>query len=298
LTTGEVEPVVYVNGAFLPKSDAKISVFDQGLIFGDGVFETLVAVNGYLFMLDEHLDRLYRSAKAVKINVPKTRDELGKIILETVKRNNLRDAYVKAIVTRGVGSKPLLGRGDVATPTLVIFAVPPVSVVSEEKMQHGAKIVSSTIKRTHPDSLDPRIKSLNYLPNMLIRMEAIQAGADEAISYGFDGFVSEGGAENIWIVKDDVLFTPSHGVLEGITRAAVAEIGSKLGYRVMFANIGKYDVYQADEVFLCSTAGGIIPVTEVDSRRVGDGNPGPVTKAVDGQYREMLQKGIHGTPIF
>jgi branched-chain amino acid aminotransferase len=290
--------VVYVNGVFAPKSEAKISVFDQGLIFGDGIFETLVAVNGYLFMLQEHLDRLFRSAKAVKITVPKAREELGNLIVETVRRNNLRDAYVKAIVTRGVGSKPLLGRGDVATPTLVIFAVPPVSVVSEEKMKTGAKIISSTIKRTHPDSLDPRIKSLNYLPNMLIRMEAIQAGADEAISYGFDGNVSEGGAENIWIVKDGVLMTPSHGVLEGITRSAVAEIGAKLGHKVLFTTFGKYDVYQADEVFLCSTAGGIIPVTEVDARRVGNGSPGPVTKAVDQQYREMLQKGIHGTPIY
>jgi branched-chain amino acid aminotransferase len=298
LTVGESEPVVYVNGTFAPKSEAKISVFDQGLIFGDGVFETLVAVNGYLFMLHEHMDRLFRSAKAVRISVPKTEEELGGLIVETVRRNNLRDAYVKVIVTRGVGSKPLLGRGDVPTPTLVIFAVPPVSVVSEEKLKNGAKIVSSTIKRTHPDSLDPRIKSLNYLPNMLIRMEAIQAGADEAISYGFDGFVSEGGAENIWIVKDGFLMTPSHGVLEGITRAAVAEVGMKLGHKVLFANIGKYDVYQADEVFLCSTAGGIIPVTEVDSRRVGDGSPGPITKAVDEQYREMLRNGIHGTPIY
>jgi len=296
--TKEAEPVVYVNGEFAAKSEAKISVFDQGLIFGDGVFETLVAVNGFVFMLQEHLDRLFRSAKAVKITVPKTREELGSLIVETVRRNGLRDAYVKAIVTRGVGSKPLLGRGDVATPSLVIFAVPPVSVVSEEKMQHGAKIISSTIKRSHPDSLDPRVKSLNYLPNMLIRMEAIQAGADEAISYGFDGYVSEGGAENIWIVKDGVLMTPSHGVLEGITRAAVAEIASKLGHRVTFTNIAKYDVYQADEVFLCSTAGGIIPVTEVDSRRVGSGSPGPVTKAVGEQYLDMLRKGVHGTPIY
>ncbi len=295
--SSEAEPVVYVNGTFTPKSEAKISVFDQGFIFGDGIFETLVAVNGYVFMLDAHLDRLYRSARAVRINVPEPRENLAKLILETVGRNKLKDAYVKVIVTRGVGAKPLLGRGDVTKQTLVIFAVPPVSVVSEEKIKKGAKIISSTIKRTHPDSLDPRIKSLNYLPNMLIRLEAIEAGADEAISYGFDGYVSEGGAENIWIVKDGVLMTPAHGVLEGITRMAVAEIGQGLGHKVLFTTFGKYDVYQADEVFLCSTAGGIIPVTEVDSRRVGNGEPGPITKAITEKYREMLQKGIHGTPV-
>lgn len=294
----KAEPVVYVNGSFVPKSEAKVSVFDQGLIFGDGVFETMVAVNGYLFMLDEHLSRLFRSLKAVKIEVPQTREQLRALILETVRRNGLRDAYVKAIVTRGVGPKPLLGRGDIATPSLVIFAVPPVSVVSEEKTKSGAKIISSTIKRTHPESLDPRVKSLNYLPNMLIRLEAIQAGADEAISYGFDGYVTEGGAENIWIVRDGILMTPAHGVLEGITRTAVAEIGSGLGHNVAFTNIGKYDVYQADEVFLCSTAGGIIPVTEVDSRRIGAGTPGPITKAIAAKYNEMLQKGIHGTQIY
>ncbi len=157
----EQELVVCVNGEFVPKSQAKISVFDQGLIFGDGVYDTLAAANGYVFKLDQHLDRLFRSAKAVKIDLQKSKHEIKELVVETIRRNNLRDAYVKIIVTRGVGPKPLLGRGDIATPTLIIFAVPPVSVVPEASIESGAKLLSTTIKRSHPDSLDPRIKSLN-----------------------------------------------------------------------------------------------------------------------------------------
>jgi len=292
------ELIVYVNGEFVPRSQAKISVFDQGVIFGDGVFETLVAVNGYIFKLDRHLDRLFRSARAVKMTISRTREEVGKLIVETVRRNGLRDAYVKIIATRGVGPKPLLGRGDVANPSLIIFAVPPVSVVSEDKIRSGSKIVSTTIKRAHPDSLDPRIKSVNYQPNVLMRLEAIAAGADEAITYGFDGFVAEGGGENIWVVKDGVLMTPARGVLEGITREAVFEIAESLGHRAFSTNVSKYDIYQADEVFLCSTAGGIIPVTEVDWRKVGSGEPGAITRLVSERYNEMLSSGVHGTPVF
>jgi branched-chain amino acid aminotransferase len=292
------EPVVYLNGEFVPKSQAKISVFDQGLIFGDGVFDTLVATNGFVFKLEQHVERLFRSAKAVRIDIPKSKEEIRNLIRETIRRSGLRDAYVKIIVTRGASAKPLLGRGDVPTPTLIIFAVPPVGVVSEEKLRTGAKLLSTSIKRSHPDSLDPRIKSLNYQPNMLMRREALDGGADEAICYGFDGYVAEGGAENIWIVKNKVLMTPGHGALEGITRESIFEIVRELGYEARTANLSKYDLYQADEIFLCSTAGGIIPVTEVDRRRVGDGAPGPIAQRVRDRYAQMLRDGRHGTPIF
>lgn len=294
----EQELVVYVNGEFVPKSQAKISVFDQGLIFGDGVYDTLVAANGYVFKLDQHVDRLFRSANAVRIGVPRSKQELKDLVVETLRRSRLRDAYVKIILTRGVGPKPLLGRGDVPTPSLIIFAVPPVSLIPEDRIESGAKLFSTTIKRTHPESLDPRIKSLNYLPNVLMRREAIERGADESVCFGFDGYVAEGGGENIWIMKGKILMTPHHGILEGITRETVFEIAQELGYSANATNLSKYDLYQADEIFLCSTAGGIIPVTEIDGRKVGEGRPGQNTLKIRKRYAEMLQQGTHGTQIF
>ncbi len=292
------EPTVYLNGEFVHRSEARISVFDQGLIFGDGVFDTLLAANGYAFKLDGHLDRLFRSAKAVKIDIPHDKAQMKALTIETIRRNDLRDAYVKIIVTRGVGPKPLLGRGDAAKPTTIIFAVPPLSVVPEEKIRTGAKLISTTIKRAPAESLDPRIKSLNYQPNVLMRLEALDAGCDEAISYGYDGYVAEGGAENIWVVKDEWLMTPGHGVLEGLTRETVLEIATSLGYAAEMRNLRRYDLSQADEVFLCSTAGGIIPVSEIDHVRVGRGEPGRITMQVREKYLEMLRNGVHGTPIF
>lgn len=290
-------PIVYVNGEFLGKGEAKVSVFDQGLLFGDGVFDTLVAANGYVFKLEHHVARLLRSARAVKIQIPNSEEEIKRLVVETIRRSGLADAYVKIIVTRGVAPKPIMGRGDIANPTVIIFAVPPLSVVSEDKIENGAKLVSTTIKRTHPDSIDPRVKSLNYQANMLMRIEAMDRGADEAICFGFDGYVAEGGGENIWIIKDKSMITPGHGVLEGVTRETVFEIAKELGYKTMIANISKYDLFQADEIFLCSTAGGIIPVTEVDHRPVGDGIPGPITKQVKTEYSKMLQQGVHGTSV-
>lgn len=296
--TSTAEPVVYVNGEFFPRGEAKISVFDQGLIFGDAVFDTLIAANGFIFKLDEHVARLQRSARAVKIEMEKTAEEIKLLIIETVRRSNLRDAYIKIIVTRGISQKPLMGKGDTSSPSIVIFAIPPVSVVTEEAISKGAKLVSTTIMRVCPQSLDPRIKSTNYLPNMLMRREASEAGADEAICYDHDGNVAEGGAENIWVVKEGKLYTPSHGMLEGITRESIFEIARDLQLSAAATNIKKYDLYVADEIFLCSTAGGIIPVTCVDNRAIGLGYPGEITKIVMMKYKEMISSGTHGTFIY
>jgi branched-chain amino acid aminotransferase len=293
----EKELVTYVNGEFKPQSQAMISVFDRVVSYGDGVFDTLVAKNGYVFKLDQHLERLFRSAKAVKIDVQKTREEVKSLIVEAIKRNGLRDCYVKIVITRGVAWVPLMSSKEELHTTMIIFVSPPVGVVSDEKIRKGAKLLSTTIKRNHPESLDPRIKSVNYQANVLMRREAVEGGADEAVSYGFDGYVAEGGGDNIWIVKNKVLMTPGHGVLEGITRETVIEIAQQLGYSAMTTSINKYDLYQADEVFLSSTAGGIIPVIEVDRRLVGSGAPGPITKQIQETYTEMLEKGIHGTPV-
>jgi branched-chain amino acid aminotransferase len=274
-----------------------ISVFDRVVSYGDGVFDTLVAKNGYVFKLDDHMERLFRSAKAVKIDVQKSKEEVKSLIVEAIKRNELRDCYVKIVITRGVAWVPLMSSKEELHTTMIIFVSPPVGVVSDEKIRKGAKLLSTTIKRNHPESLDPRIKSVNYQANVLMRREAVEGGADEAVSYGFDGYVAEGGGDNIWIVKNKVLMTPGHGVLEGITRETVIEIAQQLGYSAMTTNINKYDLYQADEVFLSSTAGGIIPVIEVDRRLVGSGTPGPITKQIQDRYTEMLEKGIHGTPV-
>ncbi len=289
---------VYVNGEYYSREDAKISVFDQGLIFGDGVYDTMVAKNGFIFKLDEHIDRLSMSAKAIRIELPLSKEKLKAVIVETVRRTELKDAYVKCIVTRGIGKKPVLGRGDVVTPTVIAFAVPPVSVVSLEKVEKGARLISTTIKRMPHQTLDPRVKSLNYLPNMLMRLQAIEAGADEALSYDYEGHITEGGAENVFIVKGNVLQTPSSGILKGITRATIMEIAKSKGYDVKVTNLTQYDVYTADELFLCSTAGGIFPITMVDGIAIGDGRVGKITRQMLAAYEEMLAKGTHGTPIY
>jgi branched-chain amino acid aminotransferase len=290
--------VVYVNGEYLNKSDAKVSVFDQGFIFGDGVYDTMVAKNGFLFKLEEHVDRLFNSAKAVKLTIPMSKEMVEEKIVDVVRRNGLRDAYVKCIVTRGVGKKPVMGRGDAPTPTVVIFAVPPVSVIPPEKMESGAKLVSTMIKRMPHQSIDPRVKSVNYLPNMLMRLEAIEAGADEALAYDYDGHVAEGGAENIFLVKGNALKTPAAGILEGITRQTVIEIAGSKGHEVIQTDLTQYDVYTSDEVFLCSTAGGVFPVTSVDGRIIGDGKVGKMSREIREAYDRMLSEGVHGTPIY
>jgi len=291
------EGVAYVNGQFSPVAEAKIPIFDQGFIFGDGVFDTLVVRNGFIFKLDQHIDRLYRSAKAIRIQVSMEKRDLEAIVIETVRRSKLRDAYLKCIVTRGIGAKPVLGRGDNLKPSVVVFCVPPVSVVDPTKVESGARLVSTTIKRSQVVSVDPRVKSVNYLPNMLMRLEALQAGADEAVSYDDSGHVSEGGAENIFIIRNRMFKTPGAGVLEGITRETVIEIAEEQGFKVETTNMTKYDLYNADEVFLCSTAGGIFPVTNIDGRVIGDGKVGHLTRKIIDTYETMLNTGMHGTKV-
>lgn len=290
----EGDGVAYINGEYFAAKDAKISVFDQGFLFGDGVFDTMIVRNGFLFSLEAHVDRLFRSAKAVKIRIPMSQEQLRSIIIGTVRESGLRDAYVKAIVTRGVGKKPVLGRGETAQPTIVIFSVPPVSIVPQEKIDRGAKLFSTTIRKT----LDPRIKALDYLPNMLMRLDAIESGADEAISYDHEGHVTEAGAANIFIIKNRTLRTPASGALEGITRQAIMEIAHQLGYDVTPTDLTQYDVYTADEIMICSTAGGIFPVTWVDGRQIGDGEIGKMSREILGRYNEWLLSGVHGTAIY
>ncbi len=288
---------VFINDKYYVEEEAKISVFDQGVLFGDGVYDTLVVKNGYIFKLDEHVERFYRSAKSVMIDVPYKKEDFKEKVIKTVKRNGLKDAYLKFIITRGKGPKPLLGKGDVVIPTVIIFVVPPVYVVSPDKIKNGVKAISSLLKRPHHISIDPRVKSLNYQSNALMRIEVRKLGADEGIGYDYEGYVTEGSAENIFVINNRSLLTPISGILKGITRETVMEIACEKGYNVLETNLTKYDLYTADEVLMCSTAGGIFPIIEIDGRRIGNGKPGPITKMLIEEYNIMLSKGVHGTPV-
>ena len=298
--------VVYINGNFFLKHEAQISVFDQGFIFGDAIFDTLTVSNGYIFKINEHLDRLYKSAKAVDINIPCDRKKLTNIMIETVKKTRLKDAYLKCIVTRGVNEKPVMGKGDVSNSTIVVFAVPPVSIIDSKKINMGVNLISTSIKRAPFETLDPRIKSTNYLPNMLMRRQAIASGADEALSYDQNGYITEAGAANIFLVhystsptKNIVVYTPDQGILEGITRNTVFDIVEKnnLG-ECLKKNLTRYDVFTSDEIFLTSTAGGIFPVVAVDNIVIGNGKPGKITKIIVDNYYEILKTGTHGIQVY
>jgi len=291
------EPIVYVNGEFVPQSRATISVFDHGLLYGDGVFDTSCAWAGHIFMLDEHLERLYRSIHATKIDFRMPRAELKDLIVETVRRNGLMSAYIKVVVTRGISPEPLLDpRNCVAG--LIVFARPYLSLVDPERAKQGiaAKIVS--VRRVPHESLDPKIKSLNYLNIVLAKIEAIESGCDDAVMLDTQGYVCEGPGYNLFAATGGALITPAKTILLGITRLAVFEIARELGMPVVEGFYTPYDLYTADEVFFCSTAGGIIPIARIDGRAIGTGQAGPIATEIRRRYLEMLESGDHGTPIY
>ena len=234
------------------------------------------------------------------------RKKLINIMIETVKKTQLKDAYLKCIVTRGVNEKPVMGKGDVSNSTIVVFAVPPVSIIDSKKINMGVNLISTSIKRAPFETLDPRIKSTNYLPNMLMRRQAIASGADEALSYDQNGYITEAGAANIFLVhystsppKNIVIYTPDQGILEGITRNTVFDIVEKnnLG-ECLKKNLTRYDVFTSDEIFLTSTAGGIFPVVTVDNIVIGNGKPGKITKIIIDNYYEILKTGTHGIQVY
>lgn len=289
------EHVVFINGEFIDEAAAKISVFDHAFLYGDGVFETAIAWRDRIFKLEAHLDRLFRSLTAVKLDPPHPRSVLRELIIETVRRNHLSNAYIKCVITRGTTSEPLLDtRG--AHPGCVIFARPFLSLVAPEKVQVGVRLKTVATRRVGLASLDPRIKSLNYLNLVLAKLEAQASGADEALLLDDQGHVSEGSGFNIFAVHGRRLMTPEVGVLEGITRATVLELGPDLGLHGGPMDMSLYDLYTADEVFLTSTAGGLIPVVEVDGRPIGAGVPGAVIGQLASAYEELIGSETYGTP--
>ena len=281
------ERVVFIDGQYVPESEARISVFDHVVLYGDGVFETAVAWNGRIFRLEEHVDRLFKSMAAVGIEAPYSRKDLRELILETVRRNGLPNAYVKWLVTRGSNGTPLLDpRGCKAS--CIILVRPYLYMTSPERVQNGVRVKTVAIRRPPGDVLDAKVKSLNYLNLVLAKMEAVAAGADEALLLNTQGRVCEAPGYNVFVSTAGSLRTPAEDILEGITRDTVFEMASEMNLPCSAASLSLYDVYVADEVFLCSTAGGIIPVVQVDGRVIGAGVPGPVTRSITAAYMEIL----------
>jgi len=287
--------LVYVNGEFVPESEAKVSVFDHGFLYGDGVFEGIRAYNGRVFKLKEHIDRMYDCARVIKLKIPLTKQEFMDAILETLRRNGLRDAYIRPIVTRGVGDLGL--NPDVCTNPQVIIITKPWGAMYGDLYEKGLKAVTVTVRRNAIDSLPPNIKSLNYLNNILAKIEANAKGGDEAIFLDHNGYISEGSGDNIFVVKNGVVYTPpTLNNLRGITRAVTMEIIEKLGIPFKETNLGLFDLYSADEMFVTGTAAEICPITEVDGRVIGDGKPGEITKKLMQEFRKIVDS--EGTPIY
>ncbi|MEM2130711.1 MAG: branched-chain-amino-acid transaminase [Candidatus Bathyarchaeia archaeon] len=293
------EGLVYIDGKFYPRSEAKVSVFDHGLLYGDGVFEGIKSYNGIVFKLKEHLDRLYFSAKAIMLEIPLTKDEMSNAVIETLRKNNLKDAYVRLVVTRGIGDLGLDPR-KCSKATVIIIAVPLLQLYDEEKRQRGMSMIIASVRRDPVDATTHEIKSLNYLNSILAKIEANNVGADEAIILDTHGFICEATAENIFLVKNNKILTPaaSTGCLAGITASVVKDIAEKLGYIVIEKAITVTELYAADEAFLTGTAAELMPIREVNKRQIGEGKMGPVTEKLLREFQKITRDPKNGTPVW
>ena len=268
---------VYLNGRFVPEAEATISVYDHGFLYGDGVFEGIRAYNGRIFRLKEHVDRLYESAKAIALEIPMPKEEMAELLLESCRVNGLHDAYLRPIVARGVGDLGLDPR-KCKHATVVIIARQ-FGALYGDKYEKGLKLCTVSVRRNSPNSLSPNIKSLNYLNNIMARLEVNAQNCDEGIMLDLHGFVSEATADNIFFIKNGVVITPpTYNSLKGITRQAVIDIAREQGYELREEPLTMFDVYNADELFITGTAAEIAPCVVVDNRTIGTGKPGPVTK--------------------
>lgn len=286
---------IYLDGKFVPEEDAKVSVFDHGLLYGDGVFEGIRAYNGRVFMLDEHIDRLFDSAKTIDLQVPISKDEMKETILETLRKNDLRDAYIRPLVTRGKGDLGLDPR-KCPTPTVICIAVA-WGAMYGDLYEKGLNAVSVSVRRNPPQSLPPNVKSLNYMNNILGKIEANYKGGDEAIFFDVNGYVSEGSGDNIFVIKNGEIVTPpTLNSLKGCVRLAALGIARKMGIAVREENLGYFDLYAADEVFVTGTAAEVAPITKIDGRVIGNGRPGPMTVQIMNAFRAKTQE--EGTPIY
>jgi branched-chain amino acid aminotransferase len=293
----ESECLVFMNGEYKRKEDAVISVFDHGFLYGDGVFEGIRVYRGNVFRLHEHMVRLYESAKSILLDIPYALEELEAYVVETVRKNQLRDAYIRLIVSRGNG--PLGLDPAECERANVIVIVDKINIYPQSFYDSGITAVTVPTRRNLPDALNPRVKSLNYLNNILAKSEAKQVGAGEAIILSSDGYVTEGSSDNIFIVKDNAIYTPPCylGALKGITRQTVIEVATELGYQVKEEPFTRHELFTADEVLLTGTAVEVISVVEVDHRPIGQGVPGPVYQDLITQFRKLVTvDGIQAFP--
>jgi branched-chain amino acid aminotransferase len=280
---------VFISGRLYEKEDAKISVYDHGFLYGDGVFEGLRSYRGKVFRLEQHLDRLWYSAKAIRLEIPMTREAMAKAVVDTLRANEIQDGYIRLVVTRGGGSLGL-DPNRTSDPQVVIIT-DHIQLYPAELYENGLEIITASTVRNHPAALSPRIKSLNYLNNILAKIEGLQAGCVEALMLNHKGEVAECTGDNIFLVRAGVLLTPPNdaGILEGITREAVIELARESGREVREVALTRHDVYIADECFLTGTAAEVIPVVRVDSRVIGRGTPGPVTRDLIERFHKLAR---------
>ncbi|PSL44015.1 branched chain amino acid aminotransferase [Salsuginibacillus halophilus] len=284
------EQWIFLDGSFVRKEDAKISVYDHGFLYGDGVFEGIRVYSGNVYKLSEHLERLYDSAKSIMLEIPYNQQELTDIIVQALQKNELNDAYIRLVVSRGVGN---LGLDPASCPApQVIVICEELAIYPEELYEKGLEIATVATRRNRPDVLDPKVKSLNYLNNILVKLEANMAGVSEALMLNDEGYVAEGSADNIFIIKNETLYTPPGyvGALEGITRQAIIELAEELNYEIKEVPFTRHDVYTADEVFLTGTAAEVIAVVKVDGRVIGDGTPGEETGKLLEAFRDKVAR--------
>lgn len=281
---------VYINGKLIDKYRATVSVFDHGLLYGDGVFEGIRSYDGLVFKLREHIDRLFESAHAIMLNIPLSKEELIKAVIFTLKANRLRDAYIRLIVTRGNGDLGLDPR-KCKHPTLIIIT-DKITLYPREYYRNGLEIKTVATQRNVPEALNPQIKSLNYLNNILAKIEAINSNVEEALMLNSLGFVTEGTGDNVFIVKDSSLLTPPPyvGILKGITRDAVISIAKRKRIPIIEDVLTRHSLYNADEAFLSGTAAEIIPVVKIDGRLIGAGRPGKITKILMQEFRKLTKR--------
>jgi branched-chain amino acid aminotransferase len=286
--------IIYIDGKYLPDDQAKISVFDHGLLYGDGVFEGIRAYNGRVFRLKEHIDRLFDSAKTIDITPPLTKEEMIEAICETLRRNNLRNAYIRPIITRGVGDLGLDPRKCPKASAIVIAVT--WGAMYGDLYEKGLKGVTVSVRRNPAECMPPNVKSLNYLNNILAKIEANYKGGDEAIFFDTNGYLSEGSGDNLYIVKNGEIITPpTLNNLRGVTRLVVLEIAKSLGITVREQNLGYFDLYTADELICSGTAAELAPITWVDGRTIGSGKPGPITRQLSAAFHAVTEK--EGYPI-
>src|SRR5881296_2043230 len=286
---------IYVDGKFYAEGEAKVSVFDHGLLYGDGIFEGIRFYNGRVFRLEEHLARLWDSARSICLGIPMSMRDMTEAVLETIRQNRLRDGYIRLLVTRGVGNLGL-NPAQCKYPSVIIIAAT-IALYHESFYRKGLTVVTCATRRSNPAALNPAVKSLNYLNNVMARIEANLAGADEALMLNDAGNVAECTADNVFIVKHGQIFTPPvvSGALRGITRSVVFEIAAELGVKARDTDITRHDVFVADECFLTGTAAEIVPVVKADGRSIGNGKPGPITARIIARFRQVTRET--GTPI-